>query len=290
MIRPSGAVTFAFVADPQLGAFAAHSGFSRAELDRYERLGISLHAIPRTAGAEWEVERLAVAVEQINLRNPDFVVVGGDMTHEHDSARQRQELRKVIAGINEGIRVHWVCGNHDVSAYPYRPTRGGLAAFRKNYGRDLYSIDAGQWRLIVLNTCVLDAPDEIPSEYVDQLAFLDATLEGADGRLIGLLGHHPLFLQSPSEPDSIWNVNAPGRHEILKRVKKFGIRFALAGHRHRNSTARVGSFEMITSAAVGLPFGTDPSGLRFVTLAKTITHEYVALEGVPAHPPADAPA
>jgi hypothetical protein len=102
----------------------------------------------------------------------------------------------------------------------------------------------------------------------------------AAGREVILFGHHPLFVRDPEEEDTYWNLPLPRRRVILDLVHRTGIRHAFAGHWHRNSIARDGAFEMVTSGPVGYPLGVDPSGFRIVRMRPhDITHEYVGLDG-----------
>jgi hypothetical protein len=87
-----------------------------------------------------------------------------------------------------------------------------------------------------------------------------------------------LFLSSPDEPDTYWNLPAERRSTLLDLIHRHRITIAFAGHWHRNSLAYDGDFEMVTSGPVGYRLGDDPSGVRIVDVGPDrILHEYVPL-------------
>jgi predicted phosphodiesterase len=80
------------------------------------------------------------------------------------------------------------------------------------------------------------------------------------------------------------------RRGYLDLLKSAGVRQVFAGHYHRNSLGRDGDLEMITSGPVGQPLGTDPSGIRIVTVKDSgLEHRYYTLGNIPnQYPPVSA--
>jgi hypothetical protein len=180
--------------------------------------------------------------------------------------------------VDDEIPLFWVPGNHDIATDTVVPTRYSIDKYREIFGRDYYAFDVGERRAIVINTVVIDHPEEVPDELEEQMEFLEFELSRtAPGRAV-LFGHHPLFVRAPHEPDTYWNLPRPRRADLLRLVHHHRVPIAFAGHWHRNSVAFDGSFEMVTTGPVGVPMGSDPSGVRVIDFdGDGLRHEYRAL-------------
>ncbi len=271
---------FIFMADMQIGAFATFSGMTEADVARYAEMDMRVHIGPRVEGHEWDAARYREAIALANSTRPDLVLVGGDMVDDPSSEDQYREFMEVTHSLDSDIPMRWVPGNHDIAADTVVPTRSSIAQYRDAFGPDYYAFDFGPIRFIALNTVVIDHPEQVPEEWTAQLAFLEAELHDADvaGRRAIILGHHPLFKHAPDEEDDYWNLPLERRSVILDLIRRHRVPLALAGHWHRNSIARDGDFEMVTTGAVGYPLGVDPSGLRLVAVdGGRIAHSYLPL-------------
>ena len=173
----------------------------------------------------------------------------------------------------------WVPGLTDIATDTVAPTMTSIGAYRDVFGADYYGFDHGDVRFVVLNTVVIDHPENVEDELAEQLAFVEFELsKSAERSHTIMLGHHPLFLSSPDEPDTYWNLPAERRSTLLDLIHRHRITIAFAGHWHRNSLAYDGDFEMVTSGPVGYRLGDDPSGVRIVDVGPDrILHEYVPL-------------
>jgi hypothetical protein len=88
--------------------------------------------------------------------------------------------------------IYLVARNHNVEN---EPTKESLRAYRETFGPDWYSFRQGDVYGIVLNSKLIDAPEEVPGEARDQLAWLrkelvraessDAPIQGSRGRSFG---------------------------------------------------------------------------------------------------------
>jgi 3',5'-cyclic AMP phosphodiesterase CpdA len=211
-----------------------------------------------------------------NEIRPDFVVVAGDMVDDLDDEAQLEELFRITAQLDDDIQIRWVPGNHDAAFDTVVPTAGSLLRYRELFGADRYGFGLGPTRFVVLNTPVLDHPEEVPDEFDDQMQFLERELAEAResyDRTI-LLGHHPLFIHAADEADSYWNVPRAQRKRVLDLVHRYQVEIGFAGHWHRNAIAHDGAFEMVTTGPVGYPLGEDPPGYRTVEIGDEVTHEY----------------
>lgn len=273
--------TFAFLADSQLGCYATFSGFSEEEAASYAERGMKVRVVPKVDGYEWDSARYRAAIEAVNGVRPAFVVFGGDMVDDPSDGGQYEEFMEITEGLDPDIPIYWAPGNHDVGENGQRATAESLARYRERFGRDYYTFEHLGARFFVLNTTMFDHPHEVVDEAEAQLAFLAEQLGGAYSRGEGplvLIGHHPLFLATPDEPDTYWNLSGAYRYRLLELIQQFGVMVAFSGHIHRNSVARAGGFEMVASGPVGYPLGDDPSGYRMVQVyPDRIEHTYHSL-------------
>ncbi len=272
---------FIFLADCQLGAYAAFSGLTEQEVRELGTRDLAVRAVPRVEGFAWDAERFKAAVDVANSMRPEFVVMGGDMVNDPTSEAQYEAVVSISAKLDPDIPMMWVPGNHDIASDTVVPTPHSIDKYREAFGPDYYAFDGGTTRFVVLNTVVIDHPEEVPGELAGQLEFLANELERASEqeRRVILLGHHPLFLRSPDEEDTYWNLPLERRRVLLDLIHRHRVPVMFAGHWHRNSLARDDGFEMVTSGPVGYPLGDDPSGYRLVRVgAHSVDHEYHPLE------------
>ena len=268
---------FMFLADCQLGAYASFSGLTDQDVVEYAARGLRVDAAPKTDSIEWDAERYEAAIRIANHLRPEFVVMGGDMINDPASDEQYEAVMRITKLLDADIPMKWVPGNHDIAADMTVPTRHSIDKYREGFGPDYYAFDWGGARFVVLDTVVLDHPEEVPTELAEQLAFLDHELRRAaeEGTQTILMGHHPLFTKAAEEEDSFWNIPMRRRRRLLDLIHTHGVRIMFAGHWHRNSYSQDGDFEMVTSGPVGYPLGKDASGYRIVDVGvRAVRHEY----------------
>lgn len=272
---------FAFLADCQLGCYATFSGFSAKEAALYAERGMKVRVVPKVDGYEWDAARYRAAIEAVNRARPAFVAFGGDMVDDPVDDGQHEEFMRITKELDAEIPIYLAPGNHDAGENALKATAKSLAKYRELFGPDYYTFEHLGARFFVLNTTMLDHPHEVADEAEAQLTFLAEQLGEAYSRGEGplvLIGHHPLFLATPDEPDTYWNLSGAYRYRILELIHRFGVVAAFSGHIHRNSVARDGGFEMVTSGPVGYPLGDDPSGYRIVQVyPDRIEHTYHSL-------------
>jgi len=270
---------FIFMADCQLGAYATFSGMDEDDIAAFDARGMQVEIVPKVGGFEWDAERYRLAIETTNAIRPAFVVMGGDMIDDATDPAQLEELLRITHQLNDDIPMLWVPGNHDIAADTVVPTQASIDAYREMFGPDYYGFDHGDARFVVLNTVVIDHPENVRDELAEQMDFVEHELSQSDNRSHTiLLGHHPLFLESADEPDNYWNLPLQRRQPLLDLIHQHRVKIGFAGHWHRNSLAYAGEFEMVTSGPVGYPLGDDPSGVRIVDVGEErVLHEYVPL-------------
>jgi 3',5'-cyclic AMP phosphodiesterase CpdA len=276
---------FVFLADTQLGCYATFSGLDQAAINGYAERGMTVRQAAVTDGFEWDAARYRRAVDMINSIRPAFVLIGGDLIDDPNSDDQTEEFLSITAGVDPEITVHLVPGNHDIAPDALIPTPQSIARYRERFGPDWYSFVHDRALFVVMNTTVIDHPEFVGDEWTRQREFLEEELSATSRRSVDhlvLVGHHPLFLERPDEPDVYWNLPIERRSGILGLARQAGVRFGFAGHWHRNHIAVADGFTQVISGPVGYPLGDDPSGLRTVDVGtQALTHQYVPLEMPP---------
>jgi len=263
----SGDYFFIQLADTQFGMFTSDRDFAQ-----------------ETANYEF-------VVANINRLRPRFVVICGDLINKVGDPAQTAEYLRITAKIDKSIPVYAAAGNHDVGN---EPTPETIAYYRQHFGPDHYSFVQGSLYGIVLNSGVISAPAKVQNEATAQEAWLKAELGKAragGARHIVVFQHHSWFLEKADEPNQYFNISIEQRRVYLDLLKAAGVRYIFAGHYHRNSLGRDGDLEMITSGPVGQPLGTDPSGIRIVTVKDSgLEHRYYTLGNIPNQYPPPAAA
>jgi serine/threonine-protein phosphatase CPPED1 len=263
----SGDYFFIQLADTQFGMFTSDRDFTQ-----------------ETANYEF-------VVANINRLRPRFVVICGDLINKVGDPAQTAEYLRITAKIDKSIPVYAAAGNHDVGN---EPTPETIAYYRQHFGPDHYSFVQGSLYGIVLNSGVISAPAKVQNEATAQEAWLKAELgkaRASGARHIVVFQHHSWFLEKADEPNQYFNISIEQRRVYLDLLKAAGVRYIFAGHYHRNSLGRDGDLEMITSGPVGQPLGTDPSGIRIVTVKDSgLEHRYYTLGNIPNQYPPPAAA
>jgi len=254
--QPAEPYFFIQLADPQFGYYARNQEFTR-ETELYEK-----------------------AIAHVNRLQPGCVVVCGDLINQAGNAAQYDELMRITGTLDKNIPIYFLPGNHDIGD---APTPDSLDAFRNLFGKDYYAYELKGSHFIIINSGVILNPEAVPTEYDDQLTFITEQLQKArtnNAEHIFVFGHHSFYLAD--EPDPYWTIPSPRLEEVWSLFAEYGVRAVFAGHYHRNNILTVDGVEMITSAAVGKPFGSDPSGLRIVKVyPDRIEHQYYPFDEVP---------
>jgi serine/threonine-protein phosphatase CPPED1 len=283
------------MADPQVGMFARFSGLPAEAIARFREFNMNVKDAPKIEGVDPERQNLQAALQQFDEIDPAFVVVCGDMVNEFDSEEQLALIRETLGEYGKKTPVHWVAGNHDIGVNNLIPDSDSVAAYRSEFGDDYYSFTHGESKFVVLNSVLLDRPENLQDELKLQMDFLGDTLQSRDARdsehVVAFM-HHPLFLESAGEADSgfdwspsppnqqpgYWTVPLEQRTPVVKLLREANVQTVFAGHWHRNHVAEDDGLEVVVTSALGYPLGDDPSGYRVVTVTDDgLKHRFTAL-------------
>jgi 3',5'-cyclic AMP phosphodiesterase CpdA len=254
----SGEYFFIQLADPQFGAYTGDKDF-----------------VQETANYEF-------VVASINRLRPKFVVICGDLINKTGDPAQTAEYLRITGKIDRSIPVYAVPGNHDVGN---EPTAETLAYYRQRFGKDYYGFREGDVYGIVLNSSLIGAPAKAQAAADQQEQWLKEEIlraKASGARQVVVFQHHSWFLENPAEPSQYFNIPIEQRKRYLDLLKNSGVRYVFAGHYHRNAYGRDGDLEMITSGPVSRPLGSDPTGIRLVTVRPdSLEHRYYTFGEIP---------
>jgi predicted phosphodiesterase len=233
-------LTFAVLADPQLGMYAKDKDFLQ------------------------EQANLEFVIANLNRLHPDFVVVCGDLTDRTGDEAEIAAYKQMLHKLDPSIPVYNVAGNHDVGNLP---TPSTLAAYRAAYGPDYYVFHQGPILGIVLDSNLIRSPDHVPDEAVKQEEWLRKILSsaGPDQQIL-VFQHIPYFLKDAQEKDDYFNVPLAIRTKYLELLSANHVHLIFAGHYHRLAGGSDGSMTEVVTGAVGMPIGGSSSGFRLLQL------------------------
>ena len=179
-------------------------------------------------GYHRDVESFKKAVHQVNALNPDFVVICGDLVHKRDNPQAFPDFKEIKAGFN--MPCYCASGNHDIGT---KPTLKWVKHYRETIGDDYFFFEHKGYAFVIVNTQFWKSP--IKSETEKQDHWLKETLTAAAERArpIFIVGHIPLFLKNPDEPDEYWNLPLAKRQELIQLYEETGVVAVLGGHTHR---------------------------------------------------------
>jgi 3',5'-cyclic AMP phosphodiesterase CpdA len=183
-------------------------------------------------------EQLRQAVEMINARHPDAVILSGDIGESPEEREQAKTILKVLTA-----PLYYVPGNHDIG------DTNSLARYRQQFGPDYYRFQVKYVEVLVLDSQLLgnyqkyDSPTLLPMlpgikpEAEKMLDWLGAQPKPAKGDVLIAVQHIPLYLDAGFPAvRPYWTINPPYDRREAWLLRRLGVKHLLAGHWH---TARV---------------------------------------------------
>jgi 3',5'-cyclic AMP phosphodiesterase CpdA len=179
--------------------------------------------------------------EYIDARRPDLVVNSGDLAFDGPTSRDDLEFaRELHAALP--VTCRYLPGNHDIGDNPTElgpaPPQPATEQERQNFlsvfGEDRWRFDAAGWRIIGLNSLVMNTGLASEAEQYDWLA---SQLSSADGKPVALFLHKPLYLNSPEDPElaasAIRYIPMPARSRLVEMLRAADLRLVASGHVHQ---------------------------------------------------------
>jgi 3',5'-cyclic AMP phosphodiesterase CpdA len=226
-------------------------------------------------------DHLRKAVEMINARHPDAVILSGDIG---ESTENREKVKTILKGLT--APVYYVPGNHDVV------NTNSLERYRKQFGPDYYRFQVKNVEVLALDSELLGnyekfGPDALPplpremeAESEKMLAWLDDQAGPTKDKIVIAVQHIPLFCDT-GFPDAkpYWIVNAPYAQRETGLLHKLGVTHLLAGHWHNGRVfAEDGITIHVAPATSWLPLGGQLGfAMHAISAEGNVRTEFVSL-------------
>jgi 3',5'-cyclic AMP phosphodiesterase CpdA len=241
--RSQEGLSFLQMSDPQFGMYTGNKDFAQ------------------------ETANFELAIATANRMRPSFVAVCGDLVNRAGDSAQIEEFWRIAHKLDRGIALYTAAGNHDVGN---SPTPESLAAYRRKFGKDFYAFTYPGFEGIVLNSSLIQHPENAPEDAAQQQKWLEAELAAARQShvpLIAVFQHIPFFIRDADEPDQYFNIPKTTRAKYLDMLGQSGVRYVFAGHLHYAASGAFGPLRMLSSGPVGMPMDSGASGLRIARIA-----------------------
>ena len=230
-------------------------------------------------------DNLKRAVEMINDRRPDAVILSGDIgenPHAWDEAKSI--LKKLKAPL------YYVPGNHDVHS-------NDVERYRSAFGKDYYDFEVKNVRFVVIDSQLLGNydvfgaknPETLPSKTEEEsehmFAWANGLGEKADkraGRIVIGVQHIPVFHDGGfPDPKPYWVISEPYRSREMKALRQLGIKHMLVGHWHNGRVfEREGITWHVAPATSWLPWGGELGfAMHSISSNGEVRTEFVNLAG-----------
>jgi 3',5'-cyclic AMP phosphodiesterase CpdA len=226
-------------------------------------------------------ENLRRAVEMINDRHPDAVILTGDIGENPEDWKVAKSILKKLSS-----PLYYVPGNHDVHS-------NDVERYRKAFGKDFYEFHVKYATFVVIDSELLGnydkyeaktplpLPPESENESERMLSWMDDLAAHNDNGdvLIGVQ-HIPVFYDGTfPDPKPYWIVSEPYRSLEMKALHELKIKHMLVGHWHNGRVfEREGITWHVAPATSWLPWGGE-LGFAIHTIAKNgeVDTEFVSL-------------
>ena len=224
-------------------------------------------------GYEHDMESLRQAVKQINELDPDFVVVCGDLVH-HPNDSSYNDLLKITRKLN--MKCYPVPGNHDVGNVPNDTT---LAYYRKTIGKDYYDFNYNGYLFMMTDTQLWKVDVKNESEKQDRWFKETLKNQEADHKPVIVVGHIPLYLESPDEEEEYSNLPADKRTELLALFRQYNVKAFLTGHTHRTIIHNYENIQLVSGETTSKNFDHRQFGFRLWKVSPdTVIQQFVPLD------------
>ena len=179
--------------------------------------------------------------EHIDATRPDLVLNSGDVSFDGPTSRDDLVFARELHGALP-VDCVYLPGNHDIGDNPTAvgpvptqlPTEETRNAFTSVLGEDRWCFEAAGWRIIGLNSLILNTGLDSEGAQFDWLA---TQLDKAAGKPVALFLHKPLYLDVPSDPERVETairfVPQPARQRLIEMFGKVGLRLVGSGHVHQ---------------------------------------------------------
>lgn len=224
-------------------------------------------------GYEQDMQAFNLAVEQINILDPDFVIICGDLVDiPNDSSFS--DFIMIMKSFN--MPYYSAPGNHDVGDIPNDTT---LSYYRNIIGNDYYEFQHKGYAFIVTNTQLWKVAVENESEKHDN--WFKETLFAKSGKNnpVIVIGHYPLYIENPTEEGEYFDFFPVKRAEILELFTQNNVIAYLSGHTHKLIINNYENIQLVSGETTSLNFDKRLLGFRLWEVSSdTVKHQFIPLE------------
>ena len=230
-------------------------------------------------------DNLKRAVEMINDRRPDAVILSGDIG---ENPRAWDEAKSILKKLKAPL--YYVPGNHDVHS-------SDVERYRRAFGKDYYDFEVKNVRFVVIDSQLLGNydvfgaknPEPLPAKTEDESERMLAWVKGlgekdenrSGGAVVGVQ-HIPVFHDGGSpDPKPYWVISEPYRSREMKALRQLGIKHMLVGHWHNGRVfEREGITWHVAPATSWLPWGGELGfAMHTISSKGDVRTEFVSLPG-----------
>lgn len=222
--------------------------------------------------------RFREVIKQINALSPAFVIHTGDVltTWSEGNAKLFKEISKELR-----MPMYLLPGNHDITdarGSGEEKTNQKIEAWKNMFGADRFSFEHDGCVFIGLNSNLWNTGYGIEKT---QLQWLESELRKAKGKRIFVFEHHPMFLDTPNDPNgNYFMIDNPARKKVLNLLAGHKVEAFLAGHYHRHLASKHEGTSFLTTPAVSFSCAAD-KGLTGYSIIHVFpggfTHHFVDL-------------
>lgn len=224
-------------------------------------------------GYEHDLKTFKQAVKQINELDSDFVVICGDLVDRAIDSSYF-DFKNIMKGFN--IPCYLASGNHDVGNVPNDKT---LSYYRKIIGKDYYEFQHKNYSFIITNTQLWKTNVENESEKHDNWFKETLKIQYAKQHPIFVIGHYPLYTESPSEEEHYFNFPLMKRQELLALFSQNNVKAYLSGHTHKLVINNYENIQLVSGETTSKNFDSRPFGFRLWQVSSdTIKHHFISLQ------------
>lgn len=228
------------------GCRAHHGGKDRPDEDTFSFAFLTdIHLQPESGAAiafQW-------VIREVNKRNPDFVLTGGDMLMDvlNQSYGRADSLYRMYEDLSQKFRmpVYHTMGNHEV--YGWQRLEPGIeehpefgkGMFEQRLGPRYYSFDHKGWHFLVLDAVFLEERGIYTGKIdEEQINWIIQDLDKLDSQTPIAISVHFPFISSAFQltmgpkakvPEGLLIENS---REILSLFSDYNLRLVLQGHLH----------------------------------------------------------
>lgn len=224
-------------------------------------------------GYKNDIKSFKMAVKKINVLNPDFVVICGDLVQKRKDS-SFADFKKINATFN--MPSYIAPGNHDIGVNPNKKT---LAYYRKTIGDDYYTFQHKGYSFIVTNSQLWKANVAYETEKHDNWFKEKIKDKRINNVPVFVIGHYPLYIKTIDEEEIFGNLPLIKRKELLDLFKQNNVVTYLTGHTHRKVINKQDNIQLVSAASVSKDPSNSPLGFRVWNVSlDTITHHFVPLQ------------